>query len=95
MANLWYDKPKTSPEQVPLSCPTWVETEHIRYKSMAVIFNIKIGRMRTEEEDNGHVQVSYRMSAELDLVYGTCFPIYIGKINYFSKESLHPCIHPL
>jgi hypothetical protein len=62
---------------------------------MDVIDNIKIGSMKTDEEGNGHVQVSYRLLAELDLVYGAGFPSYIGKIDCFSKESLQPCRHPL
>lgn len=42
---------------------------------MGVINSINIGSMRTEEEGNGHVHVSYRMSAVLDLVYGAVSPI--------------------
>ena len=60
-----------------------------------MIDNIKIGSMKTEEEGNGQVQMSYRMVAELDQVYGAGFPSYIGKIDYFSKESHQPCRHPL
>src|SRR5210317_87927 len=54
---------------------------------MAGIFNIKIGSMRTEEEGNGHVQVSYRMSAELDLVYGGLFlTLHIEKSITFQRS---------
>ena len=62
---------------------------------MRVIANVKIGSMRTEEEGTGFVKMSHSLLDEGDLVSGAGFPNYIEKIDYYSKESLQLCRHPL